>query len=207
MLAPIIAVMTVSLAVLFAPQFNLTNDALSDLGVIPGVTSTIFTYSLIISGILGLAFATSIYRIIHFYEVLSATGKPRFINRALGGVLFFPGACLALIVIGIFPETVGVVHNVALVAFFVFSIGVLGNFGIGFWQVRQKSLALFSFMLSAVFAVPWLFLLLFPYVSGIAIPEIISALAMSLWMVVFGYKMIKIASRPDLAMFFSEDNL
>ena len=194
-LAPLVAFTSVSLSILSAPQFTLTNNALSNLGIIPGATSAIFNYGLITSGILGLIFSASIYRAVHFYEIHSAIGKSRLINRALGGVLFFPGACFALIAIGIFPQT-NWLHNIAAVAFFVFSICVLGNFTVGFWQVNQRSLAWFTFILSVIFVVPWL-LLLVPYVSGLALPELISALAISLWMAVFGYKIIKIESRPE----------
>ena len=111
-LAPLVAFTSVSLSILSAPQFTLTNNALSNLGIIPGATSAIFNYGLITSGILGLIFSASIYRAVHFYEIHSAIGKSRLINRALGGVLFFPGACFALIAIGIFPQT-NSLHNIA----------------------------------------------------------------------------------------------
>ncbi len=146
------------------------------------------------------------YRAVHFYEIRSATGKPRLINRALGGVLFFPGACIALIAIAIFSQTVWLL-NIAAVAFFVFSILVLGNFAVGFWQVKQRWLAVFTFILSIIFLVPWLLLILFQPAGGLAIPDLVSALCISMWMVVFGYKMNKLSSKPELPIFLRKDPL
>jgi len=43
-------------------------------------------------------------------------------------------------------------------------------------------------------ALPWVLLFLFRYAPGVAIPELISALAGATWVVFLGYKMIKEAS-------------
>ena len=111
---------------------------------------------------------------------------------------FFSVACLALIAIGVFPENVRYLHTLASVAFFVALIIALGRLGIGFWQVKQKSLALLTLLLGVVGAVPWLLLFVVRYVSGVAIPEFISAVAGGLWVGVFGYKMLMMASQPKM---------
>ena len=176
------------------------DNALSDLGVMPGVTSALFNYGLIVSGIFGFIFATSLFRFMRFFEIFSADGKPHFLfYRGLGGALFFSLACLALIAIGVFPENVKYLHTLASVAFFVLLIIALGRLGIGFWQVRQKPWAVFTLLLGVVAAVPWLLLFLVRYVSGVAIPEFISAVAGGLWAGVFGFKMLKMASRAKVS--------
>ena len=194
-LTPIIAFMFISLSIDSAPEFNWMENALSDLGVMPGVTSVLFNYGLIISGILGFIFSTSLFRMLRF-EILSRDTRLRYpVNRGLGGALIFSLACLALIAIGVFPENVRFLHSFASVAFFVLLIISLPRMGIGFWRARQKPLAVFTLLLAVVAAAPWLLLFLVRYVSGLAVPELISAVAGGLWTAVFGYKMLKIASQ------------
>ena len=194
-LTPIMAFMSISLAINSAPEFSWMENALSDLGVMPGVTSELFNYGLIISGILGFIFATSLFRLVRF-EILSRDARLRYPpHRGLSGALIFSLACLALIAIGVFPENVRFLHSFASVAFFVLLIGSLLRIGVGFLQVRKKSMAVFTLLLGVVAAVPWLLLFLVRYVSGVAIPELISAIAGGVWIAVFGYKMLKMASQ------------
>jgi len=194
-LTPIMAFMSISLAINSAPEFSWMENALSDLGVMPSLTSALFNYGLIISGILGFIFATSLFRLVRF-EILSRDARLGYPpNRGLGGALIFSLACLALIAIGVFPENVRFLHSFASVAFFVLLIGSLLRIGVGFLQVRKKSMAVFTLLLGVVAAVPWLLLFLVRYVSGVAIPELISAIAGGVWIAVFGYKMLKMASQ------------
>ena len=198
-LTPVAAFTFISLAIYSAPEFSWTENALSDLGVMPGATAALFNYGLIVSGILGFIFATSLFRLVRFFEILSADGKPHLLfYRGLGGALLFSVACLALIAIGVFPENVRYAHTIASVAFFVLLIGALGHFTIGFWQVKQKPLAVFTLLLTTVAAAPWGLLFLIRYVSGVAVPEFISAVAGGVWAAVFGYKMLKIASQSKV---------
>ena len=89
-LTPIIAFVCIFLAINSAPEFSWTENALSDLGVMPGATSAFFNFGLIVSGILGFVFAASLFRVMRFFEVFSADGKPHLlIYRGLGGALFF----------------------------------------------------------------------------------------------------------------------
>lgn len=199
-LTPVVAFTCISLSIASAPEFRWADNALSDLGVIPGVTAALFNYGLIVSGILGFIFATSLFRVMRFFEIFSANGKPHLLfYRGLVGALIFSLACLALIAIGVFPENVRYLHFFASVAFFVLLIGALGSLGIGFWQVRQRRLAVFTLLLGVVAAAPWLLLFWVRYVSGVAIPELISAIAGGVWAGVFGFKMLKMASRAKVS--------
>lgn len=131
--------------------------------------------------------------------MLSADGKPHHLGyKGLGGALLFSLACLALIAIGVFPESVRYAHFLASVAFFVLLLGALLRFGIGFWQVKQKPLAAFTLLLGVLGAVPWTLQFVVRYVSGVAIPELISAIAGGVWAAVFGYKMLKMASQKKV---------
>ncbi len=90
-------------------------------------------------------------------------------------------------------------HFLASVAFFVLLIIALGSLGIGFWQVKQRPMAVFTLLLGVVAAAPWLLLFVVRYVSGVAIPEFIAAVAGGLWAAVFGFKMLKMASRTQVS--------
>ncbi len=194
-LTPVVAFTCISLSIVSAPEFSWVDNALSDLGVMPGATAPIFNYGLITSGILGFIFATSLFRLLRF-DIFSHDARMLYPdNRGLGGALIFSLACLALVAIGVFPENVRYLHFFASVAFFVLLIGALLHMGIGFWRARQKRIAVFTLLLGLIAAAPWLLLFVVRYVSGVAIPELIVAVAGGLWSGVFGFKMLKMASR------------
>ena len=198
-LTPVVAFTCIFLAVDSAPEFSWVDNALSDLGVMPGVTAALFNYGLIASGILGFIFATSLFRLLRF-DVFSHDARMLYPDkRGLSGALIFSLACLALVAIGVFPENVRYLHFLASVAFFVLLTGALLHLGISFWRARQKRIAMFTLLLGVVAAAPWLLLFLVRYVSGVAIPEFISAVAGGLWTGVFGFKMLKMASRAQVS--------
>jgi hypothetical membrane protein len=199
-LTPVVAFTCIFLAIYYAPGFSWTENALSDLGVMPGDTSALYNYGLIVSGILGFVFATSLFGVMRFFDVLSADGKPHvLIYRGESGALFFSLACLALVAIGVFPEDVRYLHTLASVAFFVLLILALLRLGIAFLQVKRKPWAVFTLLLGVVALVPWVLLFAVRYVSGVAVPEFISAVAGAVWAVVFGYEMLRMVSQPKVA--------
>ena len=76
-ITPLIAYTFILLAINYYPPFSWTDNALSDLGVVKGITSVLFNSGLIIAGILTLVFATGLFRFLNE----RATGK-------IGGLLF-----------------------------------------------------------------------------------------------------------------------
>ncbi|MEM3881161.1 MAG: DUF998 domain-containing protein [Candidatus Bathyarchaeia archaeon] len=195
LLTPIVAFSCIFLAIYFAPEFSWTHNALSDLGVMPGVTAALFNYGLIASGVLGLIFATSLPNAASFLKASAAEDKMGFMpHRGQVGAMFFLSACIALTAIGVFPEDAKPMHFIASVAFFVLLICALLSLGIGLWQLKQKQWAAFTLLLGAVAAAPWLLLFVVRYVSGVAVPEFIAAVAGGLWAAIFGFKMLRLAS-------------
>jgi len=182
-LTPIVAFTSISLAINSAPAFSWTENALSDLGVMPGVTSALFNYGVITSGILGFIFATSLFKILRF------TGW-----RGPSGALLFSSACIALVSIGVFSENVAPVHFFVSVVFFVLLIAALLQIGIAYWFLKQKPIAAFTLTLSIIALVPWLMLFFVRYVSGVAFPELIAGVAGALWTPVVSYKLLKKAT-------------
>jgi hypothetical membrane protein len=87
------------------------------------------------------------------------------------------------------------VHYFVSVMFFVLlPLSMLVIVG-GFWLIRQVRMAVFTLLVAVVAAAPWVLLFSVRYVSGVAVPEAVSAFAGSVWAVVLSGKMLKQASR------------
>jgi hypothetical membrane protein len=182
-LTPVTAFTFIGLAVASYPQFNWFNNALSDLGVVPGVTSTLFNFGLYLSGLFFFIFAVGLFKFLDEHII----GK-------IGAVVVV-SASLSLEGIGIFPENVRPLHLIFSVAFFVLvPIALLVVTGY-YLLKRQKRMAVFTLLTAFVAAAPWVLQFLINYVSGVAVPEAVSAIAGSTWAVVSGFKMFKAGSR------------
>jgi hypothetical membrane protein len=185
-LAPVFAFALIFSAVVSYPQFSWVDNALSDLGVVAGVTAVLFNSGLIMSGVLCFIFATGLF----VFLGESAVGRI--------GAFVLVLASLALFAIGVFPENVRPVHYLVSVMFFVLlPISMLIIVG-AFWLMRQVRMAVFTLLVAIVAAAPWVLLFLVRYVSGVAVPEAVSAFAGSVWAVVLSGKMLKQASRSKI---------
>jgi hypothetical membrane protein len=185
-LAPVFAFTFIFLAIASYSPFSWTNNALSDLGVAPGVTAQLFNSGLIVSGIWCFMFAIGLFIILG--------------ENVLGrvGVFVFVLACLALVAIGIFPESVRPVHYiVSVMSFVLLPISLLIISG-AFWFTGQVRMAAFTLLVAVAAVVPWVLLFSVRYVAGVAVPEFVSALAGAVWIIVLSYKMIKEASRAKV---------
>lgn len=181
-LAPMIAFAFILLAIAFYSQFSWTDNALSDLGIVPGATAVFFNSGLLISGVL---------------IILFGLGLPiLFDNRLLGKIsasVFIIDA-LALIAIGVFPESAEPMHYYASVAFFVLLPISMLLITATFFLVARRRMALFTLLVAVVAVAVWVVQFSVRFVPGVAIPETISALSGSVWSVVLGFKMLKRAS-------------
>jgi len=182
-LTPVFAFVLISLSILTYPQFSWTNNALSDLGVVPGVTATLFNFGLYASGLSSLTFAIGLYK----YLNKNILGK-------IGAIVFF-AAGLALEGIGWAPENIRPFHYIFSVAFFTLVPMALLIIAGYLFITREKRLAEFTLLIAVLAAAPWVLYFLVQYVPGVAIPELLSALAGSAWTVVVGWRMYKAGSR------------
>jgi hypothetical membrane protein len=185
---PVLAFTCILIAIASYPGFSWTNNALSDLGIIPGVTGPIFNFGLYASGLLTFNFAV--------FGLLNYLGK-RWVGKA--GAVVFAAAGVALMGIGVFPENRVPYHYSFSVAFFVLLPISLFVITAAFAFERRARVALFTLAVAVVAALPWVLYFSVHYVSGVAIPETVSGLAGSVWAVALGYKMIKAASQPKTA--------
>jgi len=182
-LAPLTAFALIFSAIASYAEFSWVDNALSDLGVVTGITATLFNSALLISGALCFVFATGVFAFL----------KEQAIGK-IGAVIFLL-ASVALFAIGVFPENIHPTHYIVSVMFFVLlPIAMLIITG-AFWRMHQVRMALFTLLVAVAAATPWVLYFAIYYVSGVAIPETVSAFAGSVWAVVVSGKMLRHASR------------
>jgi hypothetical membrane protein len=177
---PIVAFISILTAIATYPQFSWTDNALSDLGVVAGVTGPLFNFGLVSAGILGFIFA-SLGLFIYFEK--SQIGKI--------GSAIFAAATIALICIGIFNENYSPTHYIVSVAFFMLAPIALFILTGAFYRNHQRRIAVFTVSIGVTAAIPWILEFIIRYVPNVAIPETISALAVSIWAIALARIMLK----------------
>jgi hypothetical membrane protein len=178
--APVWAFLFISLAILSYPSFSWTNNALSDLGVVPGLTSALFTLGLCGGGILAFIF--------------TILGLYNHVGKGIAGKIgagFFAASTLTLVCIGIFNETFRPTHYLFSVAFFVLAPLAFFILTAGFYLKGQRGLAAFTILIALIAAIPWILQLTIQYVANVAIPETISGAAVSVWVILLSIKMLQ----------------
>jgi len=178
--APIVAIICILLSIATYPAFSWTNNAISDLGVVSGVTQWLFNGGLCVAGGLVLIFA--IFGLHHYVNKTWA-------GRVGSGV--FGVASIMLGLIGVFNESFAPVHLMVAVAFFILVPIALFILTINFYQTRQYTIARFTVTIAIITALPWILQLTLPYVSNVAIPETISSLSISAWTIGISTKIHK----------------
>jgi len=170
LLVPVVVFTCLALALLSSPWFIWTDHALSDLGV-QGNTTALFNYGMIAGGVLACIFSLGLIRVL---------------RRKIGGyALLF--SSVALVGIGLFPETVFVLHFFTSATFFVMLTVALFLLGITMLKdpfERLVGLLALSFAGTAMISVFFLFPL-----KGIALPEAFSCFPAFIWCFIVGAKM------------------
>ena len=158
----------------------------------------LFNFGLIIGGVLCLFFALGLYLI--------------FKNSKLGRIssFFFILACFFLIAIGLFPENVKPIHYIVSVGVFLFLPISLFLISSSFYFDGQLSWAFFTVLIAIIAAMPWILYISTNFFKAVAIPEIISGLAASTWIIILGLKMIfdsrKIAKKHSYQTLYNSRN-
>jgi len=177
--APIVAFVCILSAIASYPAFSWTNNALSDLGVVEGITSLMFNSGLVTAGVLAFIFA--------------ALGLFKFAESQLGkvGSAVFAAACLALVCIGIFNEHFSPTHYLVSVAFFVLAPVALFTLTCAFYRNHKPKIAALTVAVGVIAALPWILEFTINYVPKVAIPETISGLAVAAWAIIISLQMLK----------------
>lgn len=173
-IAPIFSLSLIAVAIVYTPEFNWYTWALSDLGV--HEAALIFNFGLIVGGVLTTIFAIGLMQILR-KQILGFLGTFTLILSTL-----------SLCAIGVFTESAGKIHLYVSISFFAllaFSLLIIGAALVQ--ESSQRYLGLYSILTVVVAAIAaWVV----PH-KGAAIPEIIAALASSIWSIVFGIKLFK----------------
>jgi hypothetical membrane protein len=180
-IAPILGFACILLAIASYAQFSWTNNALSDLGVVSGLTGSLFNFGLVAAGALAFIFA--------------ALGLSCFAGKCWIGKLgaaVFCAASVTLFCIGIFNESYSPTHYLVSVAFFTLAPMALFILTCTFFLTRQRGIATFTLAIAIAAALPWILEFTVNYVSGFAIPETLSGLAISAWVIALTTKMLRI---------------
>ena len=178
-LSPIIGFACILTAVALENGFSWTNNALSDLGIIAGITGPIFDFGLFASGLLAFNFAV--------FGLLKYLGK--VLVGKIGACVFAAGS-LALVAIGVFNENFSPTHYLVSVSFFLMMPIALFIITCAFLLKHQTKMATFTVFIGVAAALPWIMKLAFNYVPNVAIPEFVSGLVVSAWTIVLGTKML-----------------
>lgn len=179
---PLIGFSCVLLAISYAPDFSWTNNALSDLGVMQSPTSILFNLGLVAGGILGMMFASGLLTLF----------KGKLVGEI--GTVMFVLDFFAFTAIGVFPENVKPIHLYASVTFFMLLPVSMFFIAASFILASKKRMALFTLSTAIFAAVVWIAEFWAHYVPGVAIPETLSAVPASLWVVALGFNMLKTPS-------------
>ncbi|MFX1575586.1 MAG: DUF998 domain-containing protein [Promethearchaeota archaeon] len=183
-LGPLIALIGIIGAVAISSWFNWLTNALSDLGHptmiggsngVPGLNpaAPIFNTSLILAGLFTIVLTLWLIR----HQLFEAS-----VIGIVAGILLTIAQCF-LIAIGIFHEGFGFTHFVVSLGFFVTLLLAGMIYGVRLMQEKHlRLIGIIAFILALVSALIWIayYLSLLPF-TGVAIPEIISAITAIIW--------------------------
>lgn len=176
-MSPLFTFTCIMLAIASYPEFSWTNNALSDLGIVEGFTGAIFNIGLITGGFLALIFASGLFII-----------QKNILGKI--GSLVFILATIFLSMIGIFPENIEPIHYYVSVAFFTLAPIALIILSIAFIQADKKKLGLFTLFMALIATVIWIYHWTFGFGANVAIPETLSALALSAWAIKLSHEIL-----------------
>jgi len=188
--SPVIGILMVFLSIYFSPWFVWESNALSDLGVeqAGGTQIAIYLFNI------GMIIAGSL---IALFVVLTRSILPsNRRNKIAYAILFIGGINLALI--GIFTENFPMIHRTVAMMYFVttpISLMIIGSGKIA----SDRAFGIFSIGAGAVALVVILGLVLSIvgisvgeiYPEGAAIPEIVEAIILGLWVGIAGIRVLK----------------
>jgi hypothetical membrane protein len=170
---PVVIFTCLGLSIASSPWFTWTQHALSDLGI-QANTAALFNYGMILGGILTLVFSLGLIKIL---------------SNKIGAYLLSVSS-VALIGIGLFPETFFALHFITSASFFVFLTIALLIIGLTIKQnpfERSMGSLAFVFALIAMGSTFFLF-----HLEGIAITEVLSCFPAFVWCLIVGVKMTRV---------------
>jgi hypothetical membrane protein len=171
-LIPIVIFTCLGLSLAASPWFTWTQHALSDLGIQED-TAAVFNYGMIVGGILSFIFSLGLIRIL---------------SKKIGAYILLVSS-LALIGIGLFPETLFGLHFVTSASFFMLLTLAFLIIGLTIKQNHfERSVGSLAFIFALIAIGSTVFLI---QLEGIAIPEALSCFPAFIWCLIVGVKMTR----------------
>ena len=160
------AYISIGASIVLSPWFSWERNALSDLGhSAKSVVAPIFNFGLLLTGVLILIYAVTIFR-----------REAKYTSLCLAVSSFL------LQLVAMFDEIYGYLHYVVSVLFFV-SLGIT----LLVFAVEKRSILAVILFFSAFTS--WILYWFKAYTMGIAVPETISAIVVTLWLLVTTFRM------------------
>jgi hypothetical membrane protein len=173
-LIPVVMFTCLGLSIASSPWFTWTQHALSDLGIQKN-TAILFNNGMILGGILTLIFSLGLIKILS--------------NKT--GAYLLALSSVALIGIGLFPETIFTIHFITSASFFVLLTIAFLIIGITIKQNSfERSMGLLALVLAMIAISSTIFLF---HLDGIAITEALSCFPAFIWCSIVGIKMTRVS--------------
>lgn len=170
-LVPIIVFACIGLAVAQTPWFGWTHNALSDLGV-KSNTAALFNIGMILGGIFAFIFSI---------------GLTKILSKKIGAYTLAISS-LALVGVGLFPETIFTLHYLASAVFFVFLVISLFIIGITIKRDQfEQNMGIIALIFALFAVVSPVFL---TFLNGIALSEALVCFPAFVWCMTYGAKMV-----------------
>ncbi len=172
-LIPVVIFICLGLSIASSPWFTWTQHAFSDLGIQKN-TAVLFNYGMILAGILTLIFSLGLIKIL---------------SNKIGAYLLSLSS-IALIGIGLFPETIFTLHFFTSASFFILLTIALLIIGLTIKQNSfERKLGLLALVLALIAISSTVFLF---RLEGIAITEAFSCFPAFIWCFIVGIKMTRV---------------
>lgn len=175
LLSPLIAFFSIFVSIGLHPWFSWTEHALSDLGAIGTPYNVVYNFGLIISGIIFLMFTFGLRSLL--------TGRICFV-----GVWLLSVSAISLAAIDVFPSGTSP-HRSVTSMFYGFAALALIIIGVGL--IRKPHHRPYGILTLLLVIMGLIGVLAFPWTSP-AIPEIIGAVVIATWGVIFGIQLLTI---------------
>lgn len=177
-LGSILSLIMVFAATFISPWFRWDTHALSELGV--GEVSFIFNSAVIIGGVLNFIFALGVRKYL----------SGRRVVRIGAALVMLSSVCLAFV--GIFTIAYHFAHAIVSLGYFVSApVGfILIGLGTERDTIRILSIITGIAALLAILIMPIMFLVV-PFKVGFAVPEMVEALILAVWMVFMGVRLLR----------------
>lgn len=168
-LIPIIIFSSIFFAISVAPWFEWTNNALSNLGV-EGLSAFFFNNGLILGGFIIFIFSLCLIHLL---------------KNKIGAYLLL-GSSISLIGIGVFPETIFLLHYLTSVVFFI--LITIAMVIIGFTMLMSNSYKILGKIALFFSIIALMSPFTLSYLNGIAIPEAMVCFPAFIWCMLFGIR-------------------